>query len=371
MAADRIGRADAVHQALRDGLQQPVANGVTLRVIDVLELVEVEEEEGRRGVVAPGQGDRLGDAVVQQRPIRKAGKKIVLCQMPHSGGQGHRVGNIPEHHHGADELTVPVVDGGGRVFDWNALAMAGHENGVAAQVQGLVAMQDMVDGIGDRVPAAGVDEREDVGDRQSPRFGAGPATHRLGRGVQIIHTPRHVDRDDGVGDGIERDFGACLGDIYATLHLHALDDVAQRLWHQVIVVVAPGQPALRAALDCFDGICLVIESAQRQDRGVASPRVEPVEAGQPLGIFEQQIHQDRIDRAAADTAQSVQHAGRGLDLEGAIACVGQGALQRADIVWAGRKNQDSKRHGVSGCRRSPTHESVTPDVSTSENDDER
>ena len=46
-ACDEVAVADRVGEPFRHGLQQPVAGGVTQRVVDDLEVVEVDEEHGR------------------------------------------------------------------------------------------------------------------------------------------------------------------------------------------------------------------------------------------------------------------------------------------------------------------------------------
>ncbi|MEY9794977.1 hypothetical protein ABH984_002992 [Bradyrhizobium ottawaense] len=68
---------DLLAQALGELDQEFVAGGMTERVIDVLEMIDVEESEcdvaaGRAGI------DRRGDQVPQLRAVRQAGEDVVI-----------------------------------------------------------------------------------------------------------------------------------------------------------------------------------------------------------------------------------------------------------------------------------------------------
>src|SRR5579862_789472 len=53
-----------------DFLQQLITGDVAERVVDRLEPVEIDDEDGKADVVARGPGDRLPQAVCQQDAIR-------------------------------------------------------------------------------------------------------------------------------------------------------------------------------------------------------------------------------------------------------------------------------------------------------------
>jgi hypothetical protein len=65
-------------QALGDGAQQRVADGVAERVVGDLEVVEVEEQGGAAAAAAHAAGDRLAEAVAQQRAVRQARQRVVV-----------------------------------------------------------------------------------------------------------------------------------------------------------------------------------------------------------------------------------------------------------------------------------------------------
>ena len=61
----------------RDLLQQAVAGVVAERVVDLLEVVEVDQHHGRGDVRAAAGGDRLLDAVAEERAVGQAGQRVV------------------------------------------------------------------------------------------------------------------------------------------------------------------------------------------------------------------------------------------------------------------------------------------------------
>ena len=67
----RCPPAGRVLQALADLAEHPVTGGVTERVVDRLEVVQVHEQDGDREVVARLPLDHVLDAVLEQRPVRR------------------------------------------------------------------------------------------------------------------------------------------------------------------------------------------------------------------------------------------------------------------------------------------------------------
>ena len=75
-AGDGVGLADEPAHARRGGAQQRIAGGVALRVVDALELVEVEPEHGA-GIGAARAGQHLVQPLAQQHAVGKAGERVV------------------------------------------------------------------------------------------------------------------------------------------------------------------------------------------------------------------------------------------------------------------------------------------------------
>ena len=72
-----VAHAQRGAQARRDRLQHPVAGGVAERVVDRLEVVEVQEQHGERPAVVASAAERVFDAIAEQRPVREVGDRVV------------------------------------------------------------------------------------------------------------------------------------------------------------------------------------------------------------------------------------------------------------------------------------------------------
>ena len=74
---DQLVAAEFLTQAVRDGFDQPVAVVVAERVVHVLEVVEIHQEQ-RHGCVADlGRADAALQPVAQHRPVRQPGERVV------------------------------------------------------------------------------------------------------------------------------------------------------------------------------------------------------------------------------------------------------------------------------------------------------
>ena len=83
-AGDRVGRADRFAQACGDADQQVVAGLVAERVVDLLEVVDVDEQDrGERAGVPADALERLLEAVGEQHAVGQAGERIVQRAVLH------------------------------------------------------------------------------------------------------------------------------------------------------------------------------------------------------------------------------------------------------------------------------------------------
>ena len=71
-----VGWSDTRKQPLRDAAEQRVAGRVSEAVVDILEPVEIDEQHGERAGTTTGTGERVPDAVLEQRAVRKPGQRI-------------------------------------------------------------------------------------------------------------------------------------------------------------------------------------------------------------------------------------------------------------------------------------------------------
>src|SRR5229473_612279 len=83
LAADRVRTAYSRQQSLGNGLKKLVADGMSQRIVDVFETIQIQKDHGNRVVLAVSQGNGLRDSVVEQHAIGEIGDKIVLSGVGH------------------------------------------------------------------------------------------------------------------------------------------------------------------------------------------------------------------------------------------------------------------------------------------------
>ena len=79
-AGDDVGAAHGVAQPVGHGAQQLVAARVAQRIVDLLELVEVDEVDGERPAAAQAR-HRGVHLVAEKRAVGQAGERIVAGQL--------------------------------------------------------------------------------------------------------------------------------------------------------------------------------------------------------------------------------------------------------------------------------------------------
>src|SRR6202041_3803722 len=67
LATDRVRLAYAAEYALRNGLQQPIADHMTQGVVDMLKAIHIQIEYRQLALVTLGEGERLSEPIIQQR----------------------------------------------------------------------------------------------------------------------------------------------------------------------------------------------------------------------------------------------------------------------------------------------------------------
>ena len=107
-AGDRIGRAKGVDEP-PDGLQDAVAGHVPERLVDDLEAIEIEQDDGDRRVVIGPMTRYVRDPVGQQLPVRETGRVVVQrTALRYVDQAGVLEPDRGESREAGDRLDVPV-----------------------------------------------------------------------------------------------------------------------------------------------------------------------------------------------------------------------------------------------------------------------
>jgi hypothetical protein len=77
-ARDEVGVPHGPDQQLRDFAQHGVADRVRVAVVDPLEVVDVEQRDRERPLVARRARELVGEALVEQAPVAEAGQAVLV-----------------------------------------------------------------------------------------------------------------------------------------------------------------------------------------------------------------------------------------------------------------------------------------------------
>ena len=111
-AGGGVHRAHAVLQAAAHLLQDLVAGVVAERVVDVLEVVHVHEQDGHRHVLAALGGERVTDAVAEQGAVGQAGEDVVEGLVLELGLEGLALADVAHVQHDPRDRLVGEQVGG-------------------------------------------------------------------------------------------------------------------------------------------------------------------------------------------------------------------------------------------------------------------
>ena len=290
-ARHHVAFAQFAAEPLGEFAQQGVACGMALGVVDDLEAVDVDEQQGHRAVAARGAQQHLFHLAVEQRPVGQPGQGVEERQLVHArsraialDGQGAQV--QADIDHALVELVrravLPVVQGEraqhAPVVALHRIRPAGadpqrQEGGVV----GLPARVAFDVAAFDRLPAPG--RRPAGADHGAGQFAVddggdllGQAGGRQGAQAAVVVQPDH--RGDGLGHHLFH-FAADQGQ-HLLQRLFA-DDRAQHLAVQLFVQLAVGDVGVDAQQVADVAVGVVHRVDHRRD-----PQRHPV-----LGIDQQ------------------------------------------------------------------------------------
>ena len=210
LTADGVGAAHATGDAAGHGLQQFVADGVAVHVVNFFEEVEIDEHDGELFAVAVGKGDGLLDAVVEQDPIGQVGEKVVLREVGEFESFGAGGADVVENGDGAGDVAGAIVGGGGGMLDGDFRAIAALQGAVAGEVDIFFVGEGGDQAFASGTEFAAVDEAENFFDRVADGFRTRPAGEFFGGGIEIDDTLGAIADDHRFASASQGGFGALL-----------------------------------------------------------------------------------------------------------------------------------------------------------------
>ena len=104
-----VGFLEATAQALGDALEQLIADRMAERVVDALELVDVDIEH-RQLLARPYRLERLFQPLAEQDPVRQVGQPVVMRQMRDLLVGARALGDVLDGRDPPAALQRPVDD---------------------------------------------------------------------------------------------------------------------------------------------------------------------------------------------------------------------------------------------------------------------
>ena len=113
---DRVLGAHAGLEPPRHCLEQLVAHLMAEAVVDGLEIVDVQEQQGRRQAVAARAAEDAGQAVAEQVAVGQAGQRIIVRQTVQALLGFHALGHVLAGGYEVGDLALVVFEGRDGLF---------------------------------------------------------------------------------------------------------------------------------------------------------------------------------------------------------------------------------------------------------------
>ncbi|MNL02295.1 hypothetical protein D3C87_1227960 [compost metagenome] len=121
-------------EAHGNALEQQVADRVAEAVVDVFEAVKVEEQHGALATVFLLVVERRQQTAFEQRAVRQAGQRVVVCLVVEFGLGVLEAGNVGEHRDKVGDEVLPVAHGTDGQPAWIQLAILASVGNLALPV---------------------------------------------------------------------------------------------------------------------------------------------------------------------------------------------------------------------------------------------
>src|SRR5690606_7531664 len=202
--------ADLRLQQRADLPQQLVARAVAARVVDDLELVEIDVQDRVRRLPRFRALQRPLETALELAPIHELREDVVARRIRQPPVQLARLADVVKHEHAARDVAERIADRRGGALDVELVAVTANQECRPHRLRGAVAAHRDGDRVLDGLARLLVEAAEDLVDLPAHGIVELPAGQLLGDGVQVLHTALGVRRHDAIAYRLQRDLRALL-----------------------------------------------------------------------------------------------------------------------------------------------------------------
>ena len=131
-ARHHVARAQACGDARGHGLQQAVADEVPQRIVDALEVVEVDEQQRQRRVGRARPLDLPAQPFHERHAVRQAGERVVVREVMDARLRGVAVAQVAHHRHA--QLLVAIDQRAPDQLHRDALAVLADDGALVGEI---------------------------------------------------------------------------------------------------------------------------------------------------------------------------------------------------------------------------------------------
>ena len=194
------------------------------RVVDLLEAVEVEVDQGELAAGAARARDRLLQGMLELEPVRDLGQRVVACEIADAPLGALALGDVARHEDAALEARVLGAHDRARQRDRDGLAGMRADGQLEHLVRRLLDVERRAILVGD-----------DVAEFAPEQLHLRPAEHLRGREVHALDEPVRRGHEDRVVHAVQHDVErAAGGGVVGQVDAQALERGAERPAHAAV-----------------------------------------------------------------------------------------------------------------------------------------
>ena len=201
----RVVRTHRLTDQLADLLQKLIASRVATRIVDELELVQVDEQQCVLHAVLMRFFKRALQAAFKLGTVKQPGQHVMRGAVGHLATEPTLLGHIVKNQHHTQQRILLVANGRCRILNPKLVPRARNQQGVVSEADDLALLQTNADGAFFDSACLLMNDMKHLADRVPLRLSVEPASHAFGHGVEPSDPASVVGGDDGIADGLQGD----------------------------------------------------------------------------------------------------------------------------------------------------------------------